>query len=414
MVVRRGKILLATRKPGAHLAGAWEFPGGKCREGETLADCIARELEEELSLPIRQASLLFSLTHQYPEKCVELHFMHCTCDDSAEAIPREGQQCGWFAPDDWHTLEFAPADAEMLAEHDAQLRQLCAESSASSPRLPAWLRTAFSGGEEGIQMRRMLRSGALHTVCEGAKCPNRCECWRNRTATFMILGDTCTRACRFCSVKHGRPAPPDPDEPAHIAQCVEELGLKYAVVTCVTRDDLPDGGASAMAATIAAIRTRCPDTKVEVLVSDYQGDHNAIDTVLAARPAVFGHNLETVARLSTQVRSGASYARSLEVLKYAAQHCRAGTLIKSGMMLGLGESDDEVRQALQALKASGVSIVTLGQYLRPTRQQLPVVRFIPPSEFAAWARYAEDELGFRKTVCGPLVRSSYKAAEAAL
>ncbi len=338
--------------------------------------------------------------------------MHCECaDDYAEPTPREGQQCGWFAPDEWAKLQFAPADAAMLAEHAPQLRQLCAESLKTPMRLPTWLRTPFSGGEAAIQMRRMLRSGALHTVCEGAKCPNRCECWRNHTATFMILGDTCTRACRFCSVKHGRPAPPAPDEPAHIAQCVEELGLKYAVVTCVTRDDLPDGGASAMAATIDAIRTRCPATRVEVLVSDYQGDFSAVDKVLAARPVVFGHNLETVERLSNQVRSGASYARSLAVLKYAAAHCPDGTRIKSGMMLGLGEEDDEIRQALIDLKDCGVAIVTLGQYLQPTPQQLPVARFVTPDEFDAWARYAEETLGFQKAVCGPLVRSSYKAAE---
>ena len=417
VVIRRGRILLATRRPGAHLAGAWEFPGGKIQPGETPGGCIIRELREELAMPVREATELFATTYDYPEKRVRLHFMLCVADGNApEPVPCEGQRCGWFAPGQWAGMDFAPADAAMLREYGDQLRRLCVEkppsaaASAGRSRLPSWLRVPFIGGEARRQMGHLLRRGALHTVCEGAKCPNRCECWRNRTATFMILGDVCTRACAFCAVRHGRPLPVSAEEPDRIAGCVAELGLKYAVVTCVTRDDLPDGGAAAMAQTILAIRRRCPDCRVEVLVSDYQGDRTAIDTVLAAKPAVFGHNLETVERLSGHVRCGASYRRSLAVLSHAARH-GDGAVVKSGMMLGLGERDGEVRQALADLAGAGVRSITLGQYLQPGPGQLPVARFVPPEEFDAWARCAREEFGFQKAVCGPLVRSSYHAGE---
>lgn len=415
LVFRDGKMLLATRRPDSDLAGKWEFPGGKVRQGETLEGCIARELQEELGLEVCRASCFAEMTFSYPGKTVCLHFMRCEVAVNSQPAPREGQQCGWFLPGEWESLDYAPADAQFLLEHRKELEMEASKSfvpEKGAGRLPVWLKTSFADGRARVEMQRLLREGGLHTVCEGAKCPNRSECWHHRTATFMILGDTCTRACKFCSVKHGRPLPPNPDEPANIAQSVEKLGLKYAVVTCVTRDDLPDGGAGAMRDTILAIRERCPDTLIEVLVSDYNGDSAAIDAVLSARPAVFGHNLETVERLTPSVRSRAQYRRSLECLTYAARHCTKETVVKSGVMLGLGETEAEIRTCLKDLREAGVSIVTLGQYLQPTHEQLPVERFVTPEEFASWGRFAEKELGFKRAVCGPLVRSSYLAAEA--
>ena len=420
VVFRGGKMLLATRRPGGSLAGKWEFPGGKVDSGETLEECIARELEEELGLKIVQASLFAEETFDYPTKTVCLHYMRCELSPESVAEPREGQQCGWFAPNEWPQLDLAQADAHFLNVHHAELKLAAArslpmtEQVARRPggRLPDWLKTSFEGGRERVEMQRLLRGNGLHTVCEGAKCPNRSECWRHRTATFMILGDTCTRTCKLCSVNHGRPQAPDPEEPRHIAESVATLGLKYAVVTCVTRDDLPDGGATAMRDTILAIREKCPETLVEVLVSDYNADQSAMDAVMTARPAVYGHNLETVERLTPVVRSRAQYRRSLECLEYVAKHCASETVVKSGVMLGLGETDEEIRQCLQDLRSAGVAIVTLGQYLQPTSKQLPVERFVTPEEFAAWSRFAEEELGFRRAVCGPLVRSSYLAADA--
>ena len=415
LVFRDGKMLLATRRPDSDLAGKWEFPGGKVRQGETLEGCIARELQEELGLEVCRASCFAEMTFSYPGKTVCLHFMHCEVAVNSQPAPREGQQCGWFLPGEWESLDYAPADAQFLLEHRKELEMEASKSfvpEKGAGRLPVWLKTSFADGRARVEMQRLLREGGLHTVCEGAKCPNRSECWHHRTATFMILGDTCTRACKFCSVKHGRPLPPNPDEPANIAQSVEKLGLKYAVVTCVTRDDLPDGGAGAMRDTILAIRERCPDTLIEVLVSDYNGDSAAIDAVLSARPDVYGHNLETVERLTPSVRSRAQYRRSLECLTYAARHCTEETVVKSGVMLGLGETEAEIRTCLKDLREAGVSIVTLGQYLQPTHEQLPVERFVTPEEFASWSRFAEKELGFKRAVCGPLVRSSYLAAEA--
>ncbi|MBQ4480312.1 MAG: lipoyl synthase [Victivallales bacterium] len=415
LVFQGGRLLLATRRPGSMLAGKWEFPGGKVRPGEALEGCISRELEEELGLTIRRASCFGETTYNYPDKTVCLHFMLCEIVPGSQAVPREGQRCGWFLPEEWGSLDFAPADLKFLESRRKDLEMEASKSALprkASGRLPDWLRTSFADGRSRVEMQRLLRESGLHTVCEGAKCPNRSECWHHRTATFMILGDTCTRACRFCSVRHGRPLAPDPEEPRHIAESVAKLALKYAVVTCVTRDDLPDGGSSAMRDVILAIREKCPETLVEVLVSDYNADHGAMDVVMGARPAVYGHNLETVERLTPSVRSRAQYRRSLECLEYVATHCDRRTVVKSGVMLGLGETDDEIRACLRDLRAAGVAIVTLGQYLQPTHEQLPVERFVTPEEFLEWQRYAEQELGFRRAVCGPLVRSSYLAAEA--
>jgi lipoic acid synthetase len=255
------------------------------------------------------------------------------------------------------------------------------------------------------ETRRLTRALDLHTVCEEAGCPNIYECWADGTATFMILGERCTRACGFCLVDTRRPGPVDPDEPRRVAEAVATLGLAHAVITCVARDDLPDGGARAFAATIAAIRGRAPGARVEVLVSDCGGDADALATIAAARPDVLNHNLETVARLQRAARPSAGYARSLTVLARAKT---AGLVTKSGMILGLGETDAEVRGALADLRGVGVDIVTLGQYLQPSARHLPVVRWWTPQEFEAVGAYARS-LGFAHVEAGPLVRSSYHA-----
>jgi lipoic acid synthetase len=251
----------------------------------------------------------------------------------------------------------------------------------------------------------------LETVCHSAACPNLGECWSRGTATFMIGGSLCTRRCGFCNVPTGRPAPLDPGEPERVAQAVAELGLAFAVVTCVARDDLPDGGAGQMAETVRAIRRRCPQTGIEVLIADYKGSESALRSVLGARPDVLNHNLETVERLTRKVRIAARYERSLALLR------RAGELApeiptKSGLMLGLGETEAELERALGDLRQAGVRLLTLGQYLRPSPGHLPVERWVPPEEFTGWAERARA-LGFEQVAAGPLVRSSYHAEQLA-
>jgi len=275
---------------------------------------------------------------------------------------------------------------------------------------PAWLKVRFLGGENYQDLKRILRALELHTVCESARCPNQGECWEHRTATFMILGNICTRACGFCAVPSGRPlGPPDEAEPERVAQAVREMNLRYAVVTSVNRDDQPDGGSAIFARTILAIRERVPGCKVEVLIPDFRGDWAALQTVAGARPDVLNHNLETVPRLYRQVRPGAVYGRSLELLRRAKQLSPAMP-VKTGMMLGLGESREEVLGAMAQILAQGASILTLGQYLQPTREHLPVARFVPPEEFAEYKRLGQ-QMGFRHVESGPLVRSSYHAFE---
>lgn len=275
---------------------------------------------------------------------------------------------------------------------------------------PPWLRVRFPGGPNHQELMRIMRTLDLHTVCESARCPNMGECWEHRTATFMILGNVCTRSCGFCSVPSGRPlGPPDEDEPRRVAEAVERMGLRYAVVTSVNRDDEADGGAHVFARTIEEIRQRVPGCKVEVLIPDFRGDWRALDAVIAARPDVLNHNMETVPRLYRHVRKGAVYERSLELLRRARESAPEMPT-KTGMMLGLGETREEVLGAMRDIAAQGAAILTLGQYLQPTAEHVPVERYIPPDEFAEFRR-AGLEMGFRHVESGPLVRSSYHAFE---
>lgn len=296
-------------------------------------------------------------------------------------------------------------------DQTALLRQRQSDQGKIRPRLPEWLRAPLPGGPRYGEIKTRLRDRGLHTVCEEAQCPNIGQCWNEGTATLMLLGDTCTRTCRFCAVKSNpRPAPLDPDEPAKAAEQVALMGLDYVVLTSVNRDDLPDGGAGQFAATVRAIKWRTPDTLVEVLTPDFQGDLQAVRCVLDAGPDVFAHNVETVAALSPRIRDRrASFGQSCQVLAAAKRH-RPQVVTKSSLMLGLGETDDQVWEALRQLRAHNVDAVTLGQYLRPSPWHAEVVRFAEPEEFAAWQR-AAAELGFRYCASGPLVRSSYRAGE---
>jgi lipoyl synthase len=275
---------------------------------------------------------------------------------------------------------------------------------------PDWLKVKFFGGQNYQDLKGIMRTLGLHTVCESARCPNMGECWDHRTATFMILGNICTRACGFCSVPSGKPlGPPEEDEPERVAEAVAKMGLRYAVVTSVNRDDQPDGGAAIFARTISEIRRRVPGCKVEVLIPDFRGEWWALETVLSARPDVLNHNTETVPRLYRQVRKGAMYERSLELLRRSKEFAPE-IPAKTGMMLGLGETKDEVVSAMADLAAQGTDILTLGQYLQPTREHLPIVRYVHPDEFAEY-KITGEQLGFKHVESGPLVRSSYHAFE---
>jgi len=286
---------------------------------------------------------------------------------------------------------------------------------------PPWLRIKLSTGREYQEVRGLMRGLRLNTVCEEARCPNIYECWGDRTATFMILGEICTRRCGFCAVTTGRPQGVDADEPAHLAEAVARLGLEHAVVTSVDRDDLPDGGADHFAAVIRAVRERNPDCGVEILTPDFRGVPDAVDRILPSGPVVFSHNLETVPRLYPDARPGSKFERSIALLREAADRRDAdrrangaalGTperpLIKTGLMLGLGERRGELLETFAAAREAGVEILTIGQYLRPTLKHLPVVRYVPPEEFAS-IRDEALALGFKHVEAGPLVRSSYHA-----
>lgn len=255
----------------------------------------------------------------------------------------------------------------------------------------------------------MLANVGLNTVCQEAHCPNQWECFSSRTAAFLIMGPHCTRNCGFCAVEHGTPGPPDPGEPARVAEAAKSLGLLYAVVTSVTRDDLADGGASCFAATIGAIREKLDRTLVEVLIPDFKGDFQQLRTVLAAGPDVINHNIETVAGLYSTVRPGASYDRSMSLLA-EARRAAPSIPVKSGLMLGFGETAREIRQTISDLFDAGVSLLTIGQYLQPSALHLPVIRYVPPEEFENWKR-AALEIGFSQVASGPFVRSSYHAED---
>ncbi|MGA3259267.1 MAG: lipoyl synthase [Bryobacteraceae bacterium] len=273
---------------------------------------------------------------------------------------------------------------------------------------PEWLRAPAPAGENYQDIKQLVGRLRLHTVCESAACPNVGECWNHRTATFMILGNVCTRRCGFCAVEKGAPLPVDYDEPRRVAEAVAAMGLQFAVITSVNRDDREDGGAELFALVIGAIRRRVGGCGVEVLVPDFQGSRAAVETVLEAAPDVFNHNTETVPRLYRRVRLGARYERSLDVLAHAKRTAPA-VPTKSGLMLGLGETNAEILQVMRDLRANRVDILTLGQYLRPSPKHLPIVRYAPPEEFAE-LRVAAREMGFGHVEAGPLVRSSYHAS----
>ena len=279
-----------------------------------------------------------------------------------------------------------------------------------SMRYPEWLKKPIPKNANNLHIRKYLAE-SLHTVCEAALCPNRGECFAKKTVTFLILGEACTRRCRFCAVTQGSPQPVDPDEAQKIAAAARRLELQHVVITSVTRDDLPDGGAGHFAAVVTAVRMELPAAAIEILTPDFQGDITALKKALSAKPDVFNHNVETVPRLYAEIRPQANYRRSLSVLQNAKQITGPNILTKSGLMLGLGETADEIRAVLRDLKDSGVDIVTLGQYLAPSQKHYPVRKFIPPAGFAEYKEYGEKELGFRAVFAGPLVRSSYMAGE---
>ncbi len=284
-------------------------------------------------------------------------------------------------------------------------------------RLPEWVRRSVLNTEDNRQVRSILKEQRLNTICESGRCPNKGECWAAGTATFMLMGEICTRTCRFCAVNKGLPGPLDPNEPQRIVNACLSMKLKHVVLTSVNRDDLPDQGSAHFAATITALKENIPHITVEVLTPDFQGREDCLVTVLAAAPAVFNHNLETVPRLYKQVRPGSKYDRSLTVLANAKRltsnvtsNINSNIPTKSGIMLGLGERKEEIEEVLHDLRAHNCDILTLGQYLRPSLDQLPVDRYVTPEEFEHWAQYAQT-LGFMRVHSGPLVRSSYHAAE---
>jgi lipoic acid synthetase len=279
--------------------------------------------------------------------------------------------------------------------------------SDDKQRLPRWMKMKMPSGENYSRIKNMVASHGLHTICTSGNCPNIGECWNRGTATFMILGEICTRSCKFCGVKGGKPLPPDPDEPAKVARSVSLMGVRHCVITSVDRDDLEDQGAGIWAATIREVKKVNPATKVEVLIPDFRGDTALVGQVLEAHPDVVSHNLETVERLTPHIRSVARYRRSLEVLRFIAA---SGSIAKSGIMLGLGEKREEVLQAMDDLLEAGCKVLTIGQYLAPTREHLPVAEFFAPEVFEELRQIALNK-GFRFVESSPLVRSSYRAED---
>ncbi|QSH40158.1 lipoyl synthase [Lentisphaerota bacterium ZTH] len=285
------------------------------------------------------------------------------------------------------------------------------KSKLHRPKLPPWIRVKVSCGEGRKEVAGILKDLELHTVCSSAQCPNLNECWHRGTATFMILGDQCTRNCKFCAVNHqATPTPPDPEEPEHVAEAAARMKLKYVVITSVTRDDLPDGGAGQFAAVIKAVHARLPEAGIEVLTPDFNADPEALRTVLEAGPTVFNHNVETVRRLAGDIRSKATYDRSLRFLRMAYDMTGGKIPVKSGLMVGLGETDEEVKETLLDLRKSGVTILTIGQYLPPSKKHWPLARYVEPEKFEEWAEFARNA-GFEFVASAPMVRSSYNAGE---
>ena len=283
--------------------------------------------------------------------------------------------------------------------------QGCGPSAAKKPE---WLKIRLHRNDTFAEVDRIVRRHSLHTICSSGRCPNKAECWSRRTATFMILGDVCTRNCKFCATCTGHPSAPDPSEPRNVAESVSLMALRHVVVTSVTRDDLPDGGARHWAATVEAIRRTNPSATIEILIPDMDARHELLDIVAASQPDIAGHNIETVERLTPAVRSRAEYRRSLATLEYLSS---CGLVTKSGLMVGLGESGDEVLQTLRDLRSAGVRIVTIGQYLQPTADHWPVAEYVTPEQFVRYRKMALDE-GFDYCASAPLVRSSYLAEEA--
>lgn len=290
-----------------------------------------------------------------------------------------------------------------------------AEGQAGIPiraRKPEWLKVRAPGGPNYLRLKGLMRGQRLHTVCEEAHCPNIGECWESGTATFMILGDVCTRACKYCAVAHGLPTELDRDEPRRVAESVLAMGLEHAVITSVNRDELADGGASIYAETIRQIHARVPGCSVEVLIPDFKGNEQALRAVVEARPEILAHNVDTVERLMRAIRPGGRYWRSISLLG-AVKRMNPAQLTKSAIILGMGETEDEIYQTMKDLREAAVDILTLGQYLRPSAHHIPLDRWVTPEEFRRWKEIGEREIGFRHVESGPLVRSSYHAREQA-
>ena len=316
--------------------------------------------------------------------------------------------CNFQEPRDIEAKMTAERIAESCATETKELEG--SETIEQRPlRLPEWVKRTVLNTEENRGVRKILKENRLNTICESGRCPNKGECWAAGTATFMLLGALCTRTCKFCSVNKGRPELPDPSEPGRVAEAARQMGLRHVVLTSVNRDDLPDQGATQFALTIKAIKDAIPGVAVEVLTPDFQGRKDCLEIVLAARPVVYNHNVETVPRLYRRVRPGSKYQRSLDILRIAKE-IAPDIPTKSGLMLGLSEADEEVKEVLRDLRAIDCDILTLGQYLRPSRDQLPVERYVTPEEFDSLGEYAR-ELGFKAVHSGPLVRSSYHAGE---
>jgi lipoic acid synthetase len=313
---------------------------------------------------------------------------------------------GGYAPAGKDTGRVKPKGTSRIRAHeDLQTIELRA-------RKPGWLKVRSPGGQKYLKLQKMMRHQALHTVCEEAACPNIGECWEAGTATFMILGDVCTRACKYCGVAHGMPDTLDEEEPSRVAETVAAMELEHAVITSVNRDELPDGGAGIYAETIRRIHALVPGCSVEVLIPDFKGDEEALRKVVDAKPEILGHNLETVERLHPEVRPGGRYWRSISLLG-AAKRMDPETVTKTGIILGMGEEAEEIRQAMADVREAGVDILTLGQYLRPSSAHIPVARWVGPEEFSDWKKIGEVEMGFAHVESGPLVRSSYHAKEQA-